>query len=49
MIPSWAIATMLKYFCADFCLQCQVFVLTKGEHCVGTFHSHSVVRLQGGR
>jgi len=45
MIPTWAVITMLKYPWADFCLDCQYFVMTKKAHCWGNYRNHIVVRL----
>jgi hypothetical protein len=44
-IPAWAVVTMLKWKVADFCLNCQVFVTTRSEHCNGLHVNHKVIRL----
>ncbi len=45
-IPAWAVRTMLHWVVADFCLDCQVFVLTVGEHCWESYKDHRIIRLK---
>ncbi len=32
-VPEWVLRTFRKWLCADFCLNCGVFVLTPSSHC----------------